>query len=1095
VATAGDVNGDGYGDVVVGAYLFDTGLVDAGKVYVFHGSATGLSAVPDWTATGIQTGDGFGYAVATAGDVNGDGIGDLIVGAPGRDGVLLDEGRALVYHGSTGGLDLADWQKAGFAQAGALFGSCVGTAGDVNGDGYSDVIVGAVQYDDGAETDAGAVQIYHGSGTGLAAVADWTTTGGLAGVEYGQGCGTAGDVNGDGYADVIVGADKYPAGGLTESGRAFAFYGSASGLPLLPDWTRDGAAAGDLFGRRAASVGDVNGDGYADVGVAAPYRDHLGTDRGCVYVIRGGASGLGASGTVGLCGTEDDSHFGEAVGPAGDVNGDGYADILVGAPDLDDTGSGLVDTGRAYLFLGRLNGPGTSVEWSVTGEEAGALLGSSIATAGDVNGDGYSDIVVGAPGAAAATGRAYVYRGSALEPGSVSTEARGSEDGEALGYSVAAAGDVNGDGYGDLIVGGPGYDGGVANRGTAIVLHGTDAGFGYGWSVQGAEAEALLGAAVGGAGDVDGDGYDDVIVSAPLLDAGGVEDAGRVYVYGGSPGGVSNTPSWTADGTEVGEQFGYSVAGAGDVNGDGYADVIVGAVGYGSGESGEGGAFVYQGSEAGLAASPDWIAQSNQAGALLGGSVAGAGDVNGDGYSDVIVGADYFDGAAVDGGAAWVYLGASTGLRSIPFWFGSGSQAGGEYGHRVASAGDVDGDGFSDVIVGATRQGFDQFEEGRAYVYHGGPSSIGGPFWTFEADQEQAYLGAAVACAGDVNGDGYADVIVGADRFDNAYSDEGRAWVFFGSPSGLSPLAAWTADGYQSGAQFGYAVAGGADLNGDGYADPVVGAPWKDEIPFPGAPDVGYVAVHFGNSLGRDTRPRQRLTLAGGPVAHLGASDETDRLGLGLVGRTPFGRGRVRYEWEVEPLGVPLDGTGTETSLIWSDTGTDGDDVEVASGGLEEGAPYHWRIRVLYDPVTYPFQQHGPWLTVPRNAATEADVRTRCDSPAPSGTTTLMLDRSGPDAVLAWDPVAGGAGYDVVGGPLAFLVATAGNFRLATSRCLGNDIGALTTSDAAIPAPGDCLWYLVRGVTCGGVATYDSGGPSQQGSRDAEVADANPSCP
>jgi len=153
VGTAGDVNGDGYADLVVGAYGYDS---FRGKAYVYHGSASGLSALANWTATGENTGDTFGWSVGTAGDVNGDGKADLVVGAYGYDG---NRGKAYVYHGSASGLSTsANWTDIG-ENTGDRFGSSVGTAGDVNGSGKADLVVGAYGYDG----NRGKAYVYHGS--------------------------------------------------------------------------------------------------------------------------------------------------------------------------------------------------------------------------------------------------------------------------------------------------------------------------------------------------------------------------------------------------------------------------------------------------------------------------------------------------------------------------------------------------------------------------------------------------------------------------------------------------------------------------------------------------------------------------------------------------------------------------------------------------------------------------------------------------------------------------------------------------------------------------------------------------------------------
>ncbi|RZD31675.1 MAG: hypothetical protein CXT74_04860, partial [Methanobacteriota archaeon] len=251
VASAGDVNGDGYADVVVSAYDNNGGGGDAGEAYVYHGSASGLSATPDWSDQGEATNDYFGWSVASAGDVNGDGYADVIVGARYNDGAATDAGEVYVYHGSSSGLSATpDWSDQGEA-AGDHFSYHLASAGDVNGDGYADVIVGAIK-NDGAGTDAGEAYVYHGSSSGLSATPDWSDQGEAASDWFGISVAGAGDVNGDGYADVIVGAYRND-GAATDAGEAYVYHGSSSGLSATPDWSDQGEAASDQFGRSVAS--------------------------------------------------------------------------------------------------------------------------------------------------------------------------------------------------------------------------------------------------------------------------------------------------------------------------------------------------------------------------------------------------------------------------------------------------------------------------------------------------------------------------------------------------------------------------------------------------------------------------------------------------------------------------------------------------------------------------------------------------------------------------------------------------------------------------------------------------------------------------
>ena len=169
------------------------------------------------------------------------------------------------------------------------------------------------------------------------------------------------------------------------------------------------------------------------------------------------------------------------------------------------------------------------------------------------------------------------------------------------------------------------------------------------------------------------------------------------------------------------------------------------------------------------------------------------------------MGADAYDNGQTDEGRAYVYLGSAAGLAATAAWTAESDQAGARFGISVATAGDVNGDGYADVIVGADGYDNGQTDEGRAYVYLGSAAGLAATAaWTAESDQAGANFGYSVATAGDVNGDGYADVIVGADDYDNGQTDEGRAYVYLGSAAGLAATAAWTAESDQAGADFGY---------------------------------------------------------------------------------------------------------------------------------------------------------------------------------------------------------------------------------------------------------------------------------------------------
>ncbi len=965
VGTAGDVNGDGYADVVVGAPNYDGGQTDEGRAYVYHGSASGLSLAAGWTAESNQAGAGLGISVGTAGDVDGDGYADLVVGAPGYSNGQVQEGRAYVYHGSAAGLLSSPSWMAESDWTSAQFGSALGTAGDVNGDGYADVIVAAVRYSNG-QTDEGRAYAYHGSAAGLAPSPSWTAEGNQASALYGISVGTAGDVNGDGYADVIVGAYGF-SNGQTYEGRGYAYHGSAAGLSPSPNWTAESNQANALFGASVGTAGDVNGDGYADVIVGADGFSNGQTYEGRAYAYHGSAAGLSATPSWTAESDLAGADFGYSVGTAGDVNGDGYADVIVGARFF---ANGQTDEGRAYVYNGSAAGLLATPSWQAEGNQVSAMFGYSVGTAGDVNGDGYADVIVGAPWYASPEereGRAHVYHGSASGPSLTASWTGESDQASAyFGWAVGTAGDVNGDGYADGIVGAPYYDNGQTNEGRAYVHHGSASGLSLtaSWTGESDQASALFGWAVGTAGDVNGDGYADAIVGAPYHDNGQTNE-GRAYVYHGSASGLSAAASWTAESNQASAYLGWSVGTAGDVNGDSYADVILGVPLSDGGQTDEGRAYVHLGSPSGLAPAPSWTAAGGQTAAQFGVSVATAGDVNGDGYADVIVGAPYHDNGETNEGRAYVYQGSAAGLSLTASWTAEGDQVGALFGSPVGRAGDVNGDGYADVIVGAASYDNLQTDEGRAYVYHGSASGLSpAANWTADGNQASAAFGNS-GTAGDVNGDGYADVIVGAYLYDTGPDvDAGRAFVYHGSPWGLSLTSNWTAQSYQAGAGFGNAVGTAGDVNGDGYADVIVGAYAYDNT----LAEQGRAFLYSGNAAGRPVRAGQlRGDGSGLPVQAWGASWDPGGFQARLTNTSSLGRQRVKVEVQACPNGKAFDDPActTTTSPAWTDVTASwaGVTLTQAISGLTNGKLYRWRARTLYAPYTVT----QPGITEPPN--------------------------------------------------------------------------------------------------------------------------------
>ena len=998
VSTAGDVNGDGFSDVIVGSWGFTNDQTSEGRAFVYHGSAGGLSVTPNWTAEANQANARFAYSVSTAGDVNGDGFDDVIVGAAQFSNGEAGEGKAFVYLGSASGLSSTPSWTAEGNQAFAEFGASVSTAGDVNGDGFDEVIVGSQFFDNGQDGEGGAF-VYHGSASGLSVTPNWTAEGNEIGIQFGCSVSAAGDVNGDGFGDVVVGALVY-SNGQTNEGRVLAYHGSPSGLRSTHSWNPESNQQNAYFGVSVAGAGDVNGDGYADVIVGAQGYTNGQSAEGRAFVYHGSSDGLAPlpswTGEINV----QDASLGHSVATAGDVNGDGYADVIVGAMNVT---NGQFAEGQAIVYVGSSFGLQTFPYWTSESNQASANYGISVATAGDVNGDGFSDVMVGAwryDSGQPDEGRAFVYHGSGGGLMAILQWAvEGEQDQASLGFSVATAGDVNGDGYSDVIVGAQGYDNGQNDEGRALVYHGSAMGLSLtpNWIAESDQTGARFGWSVATAGDVNGDGFSDVVVGSPFFN-GGQFSEGRGYVYHGSAAGLSLTPSWIGEGNQEYSKFGISVATAGDVNGDGYSDVIIGAQGdVGPVSNQEGRAFVYHGSTTGLATTPAWTAECDQPAARFGASVSTAGDVNRDGYTDVIVGAYAYSNGGFDEGRVFVYHGSPTGLGTV-IWTAEGDDDYDRLGSSVSTAGDVNADGFSDVIVGAPNLGL----AGRALVYHGSTSGLGIANWTADGGQSGCEFGGSVASAGDVNGDGYSDVIVGAPYYDAAFEDVGRALVYQGSSIGLSSGVAWTTSINQTDAHTGHSVATAGDINGDGFSDVIVGVPYYDA----GQLTEGTAIAIFGNERrGLDRVPRQARTDGSAPISILGVSDSPSAFRLQALGRTAGGRGRVRLQCEVKPFGTPFNGSALVVGDA-VDTGAPaigtGSAVALSklAGGLTPETLYRWRLRVLSDS---PFFPRSPWFSLAANGAGEADLRTAdaatsvAGAPVTDGVNASWLEPAAPN--------------------------------------------------------------------------------------------------
>lgn len=426
-----------------------------------------------------------------------------------------------------------------------------------------------------------------------ASLSDWTEFDGVnAEDQVGTSLTSVGDIDADGYDDFAVGAPGYDDV-FTNSGAVYLIYGDASeysGTPsLLPMAKFTGEADSDHAGYSVSGVGDVDNDGYDDFMVGAYSNDGGGSDSGAVYLVYGKADRYTDTAlytTVKFAGEAASDQFGYSVSGAGDVDNDGYDDLLIGAPGTESF------TGTAYLIYGQDTAYTGIVSLTnavrFNGEDAGDFAGGSVSAAGYVNDDDFADFLIGST-QNNATGAAYLIYGR----DNAYSEARrklsnrvnprfvGEADGDNAGHYISSAGDVDNDGYDDFLVGADGY---TSSTGAAYLIYGRSANYTESTDLSdvarfSGESTNDAAGSVSSVGDVNHDGYDDFLVGAQYNSEGGVDSGAAYLIYGKADDYSDTNLSSTVKflGAIAGDKAGYTVSTAGDVNNDGYDDLLVSA--------------------------------------------------------------------------------------------------------------------------------------------------------------------------------------------------------------------------------------------------------------------------------------------------------------------------------------------------------------------------------------------------------------------------------------------------------------------------------------------------------------------------------------
>ncbi|MFA6028192.1 MAG: integrin alpha [Patescibacteria group bacterium] len=415
-ASAGDVNGDGFDDILIGGYNNDVGGDNAGAAYLIYGQASQITGSTDLSLAsakfiGEEADDNAGAFIGSAGDINNDGYDDFLIGAPSSDSNGNASGAVYLFYGQTelysADVDLSTADAKFIGKAANDYAAVLGIPGDFNNDNYSDFMIGAYGNDDGGLS-AGAVFLFFGqaevfSGNINLSTADVEFIGEEAGDLAGYSLSAAGDINGDSNEDIIIGA----MGDIAYTGSIFLIYNTSSNFAgdydlSMADARFTGEVGGDLVGYNLTRIGDMNADGYDDMVITAYQNDNNGAAAGTAYLIYGQATDFSGSISLSLSdaiflGTDISDMLGSSIAGNADINHDGFSDVLIGAYGDDDGANSAGVTfaiyGQSAQYSGNLSMTTAAIYF--LGEDVSDFSGNAVAFS-DLNNDAFPEVIIGA---------------------------------------------------------------------------------------------------------------------------------------------------------------------------------------------------------------------------------------------------------------------------------------------------------------------------------------------------------------------------------------------------------------------------------------------------------------------------------------------------------------------------------------------------------------------------------------------------------------------------------------------------------------------------------------------------------------------------